>query len=505
MTPGRPLPRDVKKAVDLLRGDISRPWRIADIARLCGVGRRTLEKHFRRFAGCAPLEFLLAERLERARRKLVRAPPDTSVTEIAVECGFNHPGRFALAYRDRYGESPSETLRCTRISTAAGSPFFRAAACLDRPAIAVTPFHLAGRAAECAADLHQEIALAFGRTGWIRIVPPPAGRYHLHGTVIDDGRGRVRVRAMLLDRSGGGYIWADCWDYASGKDFEPEDWLSGAVTRALRAIVRDSEISRASGSEPDRLSPWQLTMRALPMVLAADPAVQGAALELLGRASELAPRDPVPMALAAWSHGLRAGHHFTAQQHVERKAALALASRASTLGIIDPLADALLSAAHALNHDLPSAEMHARRALAADGGSAWAWGRLAWVHAYRGQSPTAIECCRIARALSPADPLEYLWSLGIASAHFEHCRYPEAIRWYRRSLAEQPKAVWINRFLAPALALAGRRDEARHAFAALSRAFTGLTIAAVRTGVPNTPQMLDRVAEGLESLGMPVS
>ena len=44
-------------------------------------------------------------------------------------------------------------------------------------------------------------------------------------------------------------------------------------------------------------------MRALPMVIAADPVAHAAALELLVRAMELTPRDPVPMALAAWCTG----------------------------------------------------------------------------------------------------------------------------------------------------------------------------------------------------------
>src|SRR5271170_2666104 len=47
----QPLPHDVKKAIDLLRGDLARAWRIGDLARRCDVPRRTLEKHFRRFVG----------------------------------------------------------------------------------------------------------------------------------------------------------------------------------------------------------------------------------------------------------------------------------------------------------------------------------------------------------------------------------------------------------------------------------------------------------------------
>ena len=38
----------------------------------------------------------------------------TAVTEVALACGFEHLGRFSTRYRDRFGESPSETLRRAR-------------------------------------------------------------------------------------------------------------------------------------------------------------------------------------------------------------------------------------------------------------------------------------------------------------------------------------------------------------------------------------------------------
>jgi hypothetical protein len=216
-----------------------------------------------------------------------------------------------------------------------------------------------------------------------------------------------------------------------------------------------------------------------------------------------APRDPVPVSLAAWCYGLRAGHHFTACPTLERDAALQLASRASSLRAGDPLSHTILSAAYALAHDFTAAAAHARRALAIDGGSSWGWGRLAWVHCYRGETAKAVECCRIARTLGPTDPLGFLRAIGIAAANFQEGRYNEAVQWYRRALAEQPKATWLNRFLAPASLLGGDRDAARQSLHALSCSFPELTISQVMTGLPHTRRALDLVAEGLASLSMP--
>ena len=499
----QPLPHDVKKAIDLLRGDLARPWRIGDLARRCDVPRRTLEKHFRRFVGCAPLEFLRAERLDQARRKLLKARPGASVMEIAADCGLNHFGRFAVLYRDRYGESPSETLRWRHVAASVRPAPFRLAVSSERPALALLPFDLTVPLPGGAEDISDAIGAALYSTGWVRIVPAPAGRYHLQGRVKDDGTGTLRIRLMLIDRSISRYVWADCFECVRGDLVGFEEWFSNLVSGSLRSVLCEAEIDRTAGKDKLQLTAWELSMRALPMVLAADPAGHATAIELLDRAIEQAPRDPVPMSLAAWCHGLRAGHHFTTDPKLERDAALQLALRASRLGAGDPLSDTMLSAAYMLAHDLASAEAHARCALAIDGGSSWAWGRLAWVHCYRGETAKAIECCRIARTLGPTDPLGFVWAIGIAAANFEEGRYDEAVQWYRRAVAEQPRATWLNRFLAPASVLGGNKDGGRQSLHALSCSFPELTISQVMTGLPHTNRLLDRVAEGLAELGMP--
>jgi AraC-like DNA-binding protein len=172
---GRTLPRDVKKAIGLLQDDLGRAWKIDEIARLCGVPRRTLEKHFKRFLRCAPLKFLHNERFEQARRKLLRAPPSANVMQIASDCGFNHFGRFSLTYRSRYGESPSDTLSWGRIPAATKSSSFRSPGFWDRPTLAVFPFDQMGPAAADIVDIENEIAAALCRTGWIKVIPPPGG------------------------------------------------------------------------------------------------------------------------------------------------------------------------------------------------------------------------------------------------------------------------------------------------------------------------------------------
>jgi len=121
---------------------------------------------------------------------------------------------------------------------------------------------------------------------------------------------------------------------------------------------------------------------------------------------------------------------------------------------------------------------------------------------YRGNFGDATECFRIAGEFDPSNPLNFMSSIGIGSAHFDAGRYEEGAVWFGRAIAEHPAAVWINRFRAPALLLAGKKDEARKAFVELTSKYPDLTVRALRQAIPYRQNHWDRLAEGLFDLGM---
>ncbi|UIR37428.1 AraC family transcriptional regulator [Rhodococcus sp. DMF-1] len=111
-TPKAVLPAVVRRAVDFMDEHADEPLSVAQISRHLGVSVRALQLGFQTSLGTTPMRHLKRIRLQRVRRELVNADPQTAgVTEIARRWGFLHAGRFAGEYREAFGVSPSRDLR----------------------------------------------------------------------------------------------------------------------------------------------------------------------------------------------------------------------------------------------------------------------------------------------------------------------------------------------------------------------------------------------------------
>jgi AraC-like DNA-binding protein len=112
-------PRDVKRAIDYIEAHLASAISLGDIVAASGVPGRTLFRHFADHHGVSPLHYLRMARLQKVREALQQAEPEQDVSEIAIRWGFEHLGRFAVEYRRRFGERPSETLKAHRVRLSA--------------------------------------------------------------------------------------------------------------------------------------------------------------------------------------------------------------------------------------------------------------------------------------------------------------------------------------------------------------------------------------------------
>lgn len=105
-----PATSDIRQAEEFIVANLDQPLRMARIADEVGVSLRSLQKAFRQQRGQTLTQFLRSARLDLARKRLLAGLPSTTVSNVALACGFAHFGKFAAYYRARFGETPSATL-----------------------------------------------------------------------------------------------------------------------------------------------------------------------------------------------------------------------------------------------------------------------------------------------------------------------------------------------------------------------------------------------------------
>jgi AraC-like DNA-binding protein len=78
------------------------------VEKLAGIARMSpshMTRVFRKETGSPPIEYLIAVRLERAKKMLLAG--DRTVTEIALDCGFGSAAYLSARFSKTYGTSPS--------------------------------------------------------------------------------------------------------------------------------------------------------------------------------------------------------------------------------------------------------------------------------------------------------------------------------------------------------------------------------------------------------------
>ena len=480
----------------------------------------------------SPLKCWRHLRLAAARACLLEGSNDTSVTEIATRYNFSHFGRFSQDYRRHFGETPSMTLQRSRMDhrergnrprndaphKTGGAPVAPSGA-RDRPSIAVLPLQNSATDRDCRAFgeyLAEGIATVLCRVRSFSVTVPKsphvrlanprqgvrgvAARYLLAGRIAQTGD-RVRVIIRLLDAETDAHVWGDVYDGLIKNLFELADRVTGGVTRAILPHIRGSEIERARRKRPEDLAAYGLTMRAFPFVFASNPAAAKQALEFLCRAIEIEPDYPPATALAAWCHAQLVLYNCTPSPNQERRNALLLSERAGILDPDDPLVLTARCAVHTMAGQLDHADALIARTLELDPTFVWGWERSGWVKAYSGNPETAVRHFEQATRLDSRRPNANRLT-GLGCAHFDAAHYEEAALWKRAALREDPGTAWINRTLSVSYARIGDRLAALDSLEALRRYSPDITIGAIVHSLPFTQDFLDRVADGLDDLGL---
>ena len=110
-TPSDPGAAYLRRVEAYIEANWNGPIMIDALARVAGVSARSLFKGFETTYGYSPMTFVKRIRMRHARDLLMKSDNSTTVTGIALACGFSNLGHFANGYRSIFGEHPSDTLR----------------------------------------------------------------------------------------------------------------------------------------------------------------------------------------------------------------------------------------------------------------------------------------------------------------------------------------------------------------------------------------------------------
>jgi AraC-like DNA-binding protein len=102
----------LRRAMAYVEANVTNDIALADIAQAVHVTPRAVQYMFRQHLETTPLQYLRRLRLHYAHQELLAGDRRRmTVTDVAARWGFAHTGRFAVLYRQTYGESPHTTLR----------------------------------------------------------------------------------------------------------------------------------------------------------------------------------------------------------------------------------------------------------------------------------------------------------------------------------------------------------------------------------------------------------
>src|SRR5579864_801193 len=96
----------LRRIKELVHAKMEDDLSLDDIAQSVGLSTAHFARMFRKSMGETPHQFVLRQRLERAKAML--RTPDARVLDVAVACGFKTQQHFAQGFRDICGVRPTE-------------------------------------------------------------------------------------------------------------------------------------------------------------------------------------------------------------------------------------------------------------------------------------------------------------------------------------------------------------------------------------------------------------
>jgi TolB-like protein/class 3 adenylate cyclase/tetratricopeptide (TPR) repeat protein len=330
-------------------------------------------------------------------------------------------------------------------------------------------------------------------------------RYVLEGSVQRAGN-RMRLNVQLVDTESGHHLWAERFDKPVADLFDMQDEIVARLAGALSTHLVAAEARRAERApHPDSMDLYFQGMACINNGEIPEYMLQ--ARNFFARALALDPGNVEALVGSAYVDSVVAGHLFSKDRQERFAAAEMSLTRALSLAPNHAWAHMMLGHAYIFTNRATHGMAECQRALALDRNLAMAHACIGQAKYFTGRGEETEAHVLEALRLSPRDTNAYVWMVFAGNAKQQLGAQEEALAWYRRAVEINRNLPVTHFFLAAALALLGRLDEARsaaHAGLALDPTFT---VARFRAGAssdnPVYLRQRESICEGMRRAGVP--
>jgi TolB-like protein/class 3 adenylate cyclase len=286
-------------------------------------------------------------------------------------------------------------------------------------------------------------------------------RYVLEGSV-QRGGDRMRVNVQLIDAETGNHLWAERFDKPVADLFDMQDEIVARLANQLSTELISAEARRSEGTQsPDS---FDFLFQGLawhnkgPM-----PENMAQARGFFERALALDPDNVDALVMRAMVDFFVAVYLLSEDRVARLGGAEAGLIKALSLAPEHALAHYCLGMVVGVTNRPEEGIAECERALAIDRNLAGAHAVIGARKLYLGRAHETEAHVKEALRLSPRDTSAFLWLTAVGAAEIFLGHYDQAVVWLRRSIEANRNNPLTHVFLAAALAILGRPDEAQAA------------------------------------------
>ena len=521
-------------------------WLTIERARLHEIGQRALSKLLAaqaeagdtdsaietalRLVGLDPLgedahRALMRLYAKRGQRHLALKQYESCVDVLQRELGVKPEPETTRLYEDLLKGEPPPTPAAPPAVEKEPVPVFG-----DRPAIAVLPFeNLSGDPSQdyFADGITEDVITGLSYWRWFPVIARNStlvykgkamdatqvgrelgARYLLHGSVRKADE-KVRISVHLIDAATGHQCWAQRYDSELSGIFAVQDEISERIVANIEPELGRAEERRAYLKRPKDLTAWDHILRARHAKARGGHGYgskdgNAEARRHLARAIELDPTSSEALSLLALWDWQDAIQGWAEDTEAALTRAQETARQAVTLDDGNWLAHAVLGLSHVFGRGDPESGVEMmERAIEFNPSAAMAYHTLGCALEFAGRPGDALRPLKTVFALDPRYRNSAALLADLSLSHLLLGDTEEAIAYGKKAVETQPDYVRARQRLAAALALAGRRDEARSALAEVMRLQPNFSLGYVDATYPfSNPEHRAMFIEGLRGAGL---